>query len=83
LRLRALVRLPKRRNGTHPLSRLAYSLAAGEIREIALPFPVRRWEHLAGNRYFVIVDALQDGKRVAKRGFYLYSPRKGGVEKHW
>lgn len=83
LRLRALVRLPKRRNSTHPLSRLAYSLAAGEIREIALPFPVRRWEHLAGNRYFVIVDALQDGKRVAKRGFYLYSPRKGGVEKHW
>jgi streptogramin lyase len=85
LRLRALVRLPKPKRlfATRQLSKLPYSLVAGEIKEVALRFPVRRWNHLVGNRRFVIVDARQGGRRVAKRGFYFNLPEKGGVEKHW
>jgi virginiamycin B lyase len=82
LRLRALIR-PHGKFGTRQLSRLAYSLAPGEIKTLAIPFPVRRWAHLRYARGFVILDALEGGKQVAKRGFYFASPKKGGVEKHW
>jgi streptogramin lyase len=82
LRLRALIR-PHGRFATRQLSRLTYSLAPGEIKTVAVPFPVQRWSHLRYARGFVILDALEGGTRVAKRGFYFDSPKKGGVEKHW
>lgn len=82
LRLRALIR-PHGKFGTRQLSRLAYSLAPGQIKTVAIPFPVQRWNHLRYARGFVILDALEGGKQVAKRGFYFDSPKKGGVEKHW
>jgi hypothetical protein len=82
LRLRALIR-PQGKFATRQLSRLTYSLAPGQIKTVALPFPVRRWNHLRYARGFLIVDAIQGGRRVAKRGFYFDSPKKGGVEKHW
>jgi streptogramin lyase len=82
LRLRALIR-PHGKFATRQLSRLAYSLAPGQIKTVALPFPVRRWNSLRYARGFLIVDAIQGGQRVAKRGFYFDSPKKGGVEKHW
>jgi virginiamycin B lyase len=82
LRLRALTR-PHGEFATPQLSRLTYSLAPGQIETVALPFPARRWSHLRAARGFLIVDAIQGGQRVAKRGFYFSSPQKGGVEKHW
>jgi streptogramin lyase len=82
LRLRALIR-PHRKFATRQLSRLAYSLAPDEIKTVAIPFPVQRWNHLRYARGFLILDAIEGGKQVAKRGFYFDSPRKGGVEKHW
>jgi hypothetical protein len=82
LRLRALIR-PHGGFATLQLSRLTYSLAPGQIKTVALPFPVRRWDHLRYARGFLIVDAIQGGRQVAKRGFYFRSPSKGGVEKHW
>ena len=81
LRLRALVRLPKQQNSTRTLSTLPYSLAAGAIKEVALPFPLGRWERLRGSRGFLIVDAIEGGKQVGERGFYFTDPQKGGVEK--
>jgi streptogramin lyase len=82
LRLRALTR-PHGNFATPHLSKLAYSLSPGQIKTVTLPFPTRRWNHLRYARGFLIVDAIQDGQRVAKRGFYFESPKKGGIEKHW
>ena len=81
-RLRALTR-PHGNFATPQLSRLPYSLAPGEIKEVAVPFPIRRWAHLRYNRGFVILDAIQGGRQVAERGFYFDGPKQGGVEKHW
>jgi streptogramin lyase len=81
LRLRALVHLSGRRL-TRALSKRSYSLAAGEIKDVGLHFPSRLWHHLRGNRFFVIVDALQAGHQVGKRGI-KFSPEEGGVAKHW
>jgi hypothetical protein len=83
LRLRALVRLPDHRFAAKAMSKLTYSLAPGQIKEVALAFPARRWAHLRGNRRFLIVDAIQGGHRVAKRGFDFNLPEKGGTAKHW
>lgn len=82
LRLRALVKPPGKELLARRLSRLRYSLAAGEIREVTLRFPRSRWKKLRYGRAFVIVDALQGGSQVAKRGFY-FSPKRGGSAKQF
>jgi streptogramin lyase len=82
LRLRALVAPPGKELAARKISKVSYSLAPGEIREIKLPSPTSRWNKLRYGRAFAIVDALQDGARVAKRGFY-FTPKKGGSAKQF
>lgn len=82
LRLRALVKPPGNRFFARLISKVTYSLAPGEIREVALRVPRARWKKLRYGRGFAIVDAIQDGSQVAKRGFY-FSPKKGGAVKQF
>lgn len=82
LRLRALVKPPGDRFFARQISRIKYSLVAGEIQEVALRFPLSRWNKLRFRRGFLVIDALQDGSRVARRGFY-FSPKAGGVAKQF
>jgi streptogramin lyase len=82
LRLRALVRTPGNEFFARRLSRITYSLAAGEVQEVSLRFPRSRWNKLRYATAFVIVDARQNGARVAKRGFYFW-PGKGGTAKQF
>jgi len=82
LRLRALVKPPGNKFFARRLSRIRYSLVAGEIEEVALRFRLSQWNKLRYARDFLIVDAIQGGSRVAKRGFY-FSPRKGGTAKQF
>jgi streptogramin lyase len=82
LRLRALVKPPGRRFFARLISKVTYSLAAGEIQKVALRLPLARWNKLLYGRGFLIVDATQGGLRVAKRGFY-FSPKEGGTAKHF
>ena len=80
LRLRALVRPPGNRFFARRISKVRYSLAPGEIRELAMRFPRSRWNKLVYSRGFMIVDAIQGGSQVAKRGFY-FTPKEGGQAK--
>ena len=82
LRLRALVRPPGGKFSTRPISKLTYSLAAGEIKEVAPRLTAAGWERIRYGRGFLIVDAIQDGAQVAKRGFH-FSLERGGTAKHW
>lgn len=82
LRLRALVKPPRGEFSARLISKVRYSLAPGEIREVALRLPRSRWNKLRYGRGFLIVDALQRGSQVAKRGFY-FSPKKGGAAKQF
>jgi len=76
------VKPPGDRFLTRLISRVTYSLAPGQVREVALRFPRSRWNKLRYGRGFAIVDATQGGARVAKRGFY-FSPKKGGTAKQF
>jgi len=82
LRLRALVKPPGNEFFARLISRVPYSLAPGEVREVTLRFPRSRWNKFRYSRGFVIVDAFQDGSRVDKRGFY-FTPKKGGDAKQF
>jgi streptogramin lyase len=82
LRLRALVKPPGNQFFARLISKHKYSLAAGEIREVASRLPLSRWNKLRYGRGFLIVDAIQGGSQVAKRGFY-FSPKKGGTAKQF
>lgn len=82
LRLRALTR-PHGNFAMPQLSRLAYSLAPGQIETLAIPFPQKHYSRLHANGRFLIVEAIQGGEQVAHRGFYFDGPKKGGVEKHF
>jgi virginiamycin B lyase len=82
LRLRALVKRPGNRYLAPLISKVTYSLARGEIKEFSLRLSLTQWNRLRYGRGFLIVDAIQDGSRVAKRGFY-FSPKEGGIAKHW
>lgn len=82
LRLRALVKPPGNKFFARRISRVRYSLVAGEIQEVAFRFPLARWNRLRYRRGFLIVDALQGGSWAVKRGFY-FSPKKGGRAKQF
>jgi hypothetical protein len=55
-------------------------LAAGQIQEVAIPLRLSRWQELRYGRDFVVIDAVEGGARVARRGFY-FSPGSGGSAK--
>ncbi|MBA3866374.1 MAG: hypothetical protein H0X42_08515 [Solirubrobacterales bacterium] len=82
LRLRALVKPPGKQFFARLISKVKYSLAAGQIKEVALRLPLSHWNKLRYRRGFLIVDAIQGDSQVAKRGFY-FSPKHGGTAKHF
>ncbi|HEX6602098.1 MAG TPA: hypothetical protein VF030_05600 [Solirubrobacterales bacterium] len=77
LRLRALVRPPGNQFFARLISKVRYSLAPGEIKEVTLRLPRSRWNRLRYSRGFLIVDAFQQGSRVAKRASTSRPKRAG------